>query len=210
MNPAATSSSARSRESALADFVGRRVGALQASFLRGESRAVASLARLRRAITAQPGADPLVWAETLADFPENLQGRRDEVSRHERAAHAAVTLYALHQQSQSQPMHSSGQTFGGAVRLLGVKIGNDEAVLRRFHTVATASSMAETLHHARGLITQLRGASIPLDYATFAVNLSELQRPTRADRVRLVWGREYYRDRRSDTQPAAASAHGRT
>lgn len=202
-------------------FAGRRVAALQRGYLNNESGSVASLARLRRAITAEPGADPTIWGETLEGIPEQYGGR-DTASPAERAVHAALCLYALHQQGQRQPqqkMHRAGpeNRFGHAIaRLSGRSATSDpsdsatrstsqnteKAVRRRFETLATASSFSETLHHARGLISQLRAAGIPLDYGRFAVDLTLLQSLGSADRVRLTWGRDYY-SRSTKTEDAS-------
>ena len=62
---------------------------------------------------------------------------------------------------------------------------------RRFRAFITAESMEETLHYARQIVQQLRGAAISLDYAKFATQLYDLQNPYRANKIRLAWGREY-------------------
>lgn len=189
----------------LAAHVGRKVGALQATYLAEASSANASLARLRRAVNRRPGADPEVWQETFDGFPPALMGAGDEPSRFEFAAHAAITLYAIHQQSQRLPMHQQGFGIGGAARRLGVATDSIDAVLRRFQTLGTATSFDETVYHARALLTQLRGARIPLDYARFAVDLANIQDGRRADAVRLSWGRDYYRIG-PGTQPSTGGA----
>ena len=73
-----------------------------------------------------------------------------------------------------------------------------------------AETFLEVVHHARGLITQLRSHGIPLDYGMFTEDLVYLQ--TRgADRVRLRWGRDFYRipkqsEHIDDDTPAAETA----
>ncbi|WP_165497147.1 type I-E CRISPR-associated protein Cse2/CasB [Rhodococcus sp. ABRD24] len=185
----------------LAAHVGRRVGALQSAYLADSSSANASLARLRRAVNRQPGSDPAVWQETFDGFPTSLVGAGDEPSRFEYATHAAITLFAIHQQSQRLPMHQHGFGIGGAARRLGIATDSSEAVLRRFQTLGTSTTFDETVYHARALVTQLRAARIPLDYARFAVDLADVQDVRRADGVRLAWGRDYYRIGPT-TQPA--------
>jgi CRISPR system Cascade subunit CasB len=124
-----------------------------------------------------------------------LLGGDTEPSTAEHAIHAALTLYALHQQSKSAQMHQSGVSLGQAVRRLGQAQASEEATLRRFHALGTASSFEELVYHLRGLVTQLRGATppIPLDYGQLAVDLRQLQAATRAPAVRLRWGRDYHR-----------------
>lgn len=186
---------------ALEEFVVSKVGPLQAGYLASPpaSTAVATLARLRRAIAATPGSDPRVWQTTLGGMPEVLIGRKDTPSRAEWAVHAAITLFAIHQQSRRLRMHQPGISIGRAVRRLAPPGSENEAALqRRFHALGTADTFTEVLHHARGLITQLRAADIPLDYGRFAVDLLRLQDPARANGVRLAWGRDYYRVIRPD------------
>ena len=184
----------------LQDFVGRTVSSLGARYLADQSSAVAQMARLRRAVADAPGADPGTWSVVLQDFPERLVGRTDDANRYEQAAHSAICLFAVHQQARSANMHlalSGG--LGRAVRRLGSGTPSEEATLRRFRALATASSYRETMHHLRGLISQLRAESIPLNYAQLAVDLAQLQTPGDADRVRLRWGRDYHRQARNES-----------
>jgi CRISPR system Cascade subunit CasB len=176
----------------LREFVAVRVSALQSAYLRGESGATGSLAILRRALGTDPGADPLVWQYTLG-LPDALAGHDDDASPAERAVHYAITLFALHQQSQGAGMHRRGQSMGSSARQLGKATGNEDAVHRRFTALGTASSLAEASIHARGLISQFRASKIPLDYGLLSVDFFKLQDPRLADSVRLVWGRDYYR-----------------
>lgn len=188
----------------LADFVTSRVEELQWAYLSthggpGRAAATASLARLRRASSSAPGADPLVWGETLDGLPTQYHGTGNEPTFGENAAHAAITLFAIHQQSKQVPMHQHGISLGRAVARLATvnaptstTTPKDAAVVRRFLTLGTATSIQETLHHARGLISQLRGAAIPLDYGLLASHFAQLQHPRFADGVRLDWGRDFY------------------
>ena len=186
----------------LSGYVDRRVDRLQAAYLdrsrADHSTAVGSLARLRRAAASEPGFEPGIWDLLFDGFPVELIGVRDEPSRAERSAHASLTLYAVHQQSQRTGMHIVGRSLGTAVGLLardlatGRDIRADPGVLRRFQALGTASTFSETLYHARGLATQLRGAGIGLDYGRFAGDLFWLQHPNRCGGIRLQWGRDFY------------------
>jgi len=182
----------------LGTLVDARVGDLQRRYRRNQSTGVSDLAALRRAAVAAPGSDPRVWELTLAglDVPA---GTSDEPTRDERAAHAALTLYAVHQQSQSKPMHQAGHGLGRSVRALVLPDrSNEKAVRRRFEALGTASTFAELMDHARGLVRQLRSAGVPLDYGRLADDLAVLQDPAAAAGVRLRWGREYHRARPVD------------
>lgn len=174
-----------------------RIKRLQAEYLRELPAARADLARLRRGLGKPAGSVPEIWEITVGAVPDALSSDRDEPSQAELAAHAAFTLYALHQQSLPRPMHVPGMSFGQAVRQLHA--GDDrskEAVARRFMAVATAVSNDEVLTHVRGLVTQLRSAQIGLDYARFADEVADLLNPPKAQTVRLRWGRDFYRSSR--------------
>jgi CRISPR system Cascade subunit CasB len=196
-----------SRDDLLVRHVNQKVGLLQQAYLDGLPSATAALARLRRAVSSDPGSDPGIWFETLDEVPPSLIGAGDAPSTYERAIHACVTLYAIHQQSQRTRMHQPGHRLGRAIRTLTTRISgqsakNDSPVLRRFHALGTASSLPETLQHLRGLITQLRGEEIPLDYGHLARDLRRLQEHRTAGNVRLQWGRDYHQIR-SDNQGTA-------
>jgi CRISPR system Cascade subunit CasB len=165
--------------------------------------AVAALARLRAAVDEPPGASYIVLDETRV--PEELLESQagDEPTPKERAKHAAMALYATHQQSlRDTRMHVDGVTVGQAVNRLANKSkseGGDPgsrrvAVLRRFAALGTASSYEELVHHLRSLIRQLRDERIGLDYGLLADDLERFQRYAGPDDVRALWGRDFYRD----------------
>ncbi|WP_169566317.1 type I-E CRISPR-associated protein Cse2/CasB [Microbacterium luticocti] len=189
----------------LATHVSRRASDLQARYRRDDSDAVATLAILRRGVSVPVGTDPRLVGLTIAGLYDGLtQPRRDEPTEAERAAYAAITLFAVHQQShRDAAMHRRDYSFGRSARLLGRRSGARDAVRTRFTALATATSWDETMHHARGLIQQLRAHSIPLDYGQFARDLYNLQFPGAADRVRLVWGRHFYREHSPDDESDA-------
>ena len=181
---------------ALEEYVWDKVGKLQGKYIAGSSSAVASLARLRRAVSAEPGSDPFVWQETLEGLPKQFVGDDQTVSLEERAVHAAMTLFAVHQQSKIDKMHKPRISFGAAASKLAYATGmegkQNPAVLRRFQALGTATSLTESVTNARGLIGQFRSAGISLDYGRLAVDLARLQDSRSADTVRLEWGRAYY------------------
>ncbi|MGF6889510.1 CRISPR system Cascade subunit CasB [Nocardia sp. GAS34] len=209
-----------SKDAALQQFVGDRVGALQARYIKDDSDAVAARARLRRGVGVAAGSRPDIWEETLRGLPEVLadtavmsRAERDgTATAWEQAAHDAITLHAWHQQSRDKPMHRHGASFGGAVRALSERGGSQEAVRRRFHMVATASQYTVRLAHLRALISQLRTHAIPLDYARVARDLRWLQDRRYSERVLLEWGRDYHRAPPKDTtaqnEPVTATEEG--
>lgn len=188
-------------EESIAWFVNTRIGSIQNDYLsaNGKSRGARKLASLRHALLMPIGSDADAWSLEFEGLPSALVGRGLEPSAGEVAVHAALTLYALHQQGQSRPMHirGVGHGFGNAIRQLVVQEKDRYSNLevgempRRFRAFITAETMDETLHYARQMVQQLRGAGIAVDYAKFAAQLYRLQNPYKVDQVRLAWGREY-------------------
>jgi CRISPR system Cascade subunit CasB len=182
----------------LGRLVSHRVEDLQRRYLGAQrsSAAVATLAHLRRGLGKAPGEVPEIWDITVEGIPR--PGHGDDPSAQEHAAHAALTLYAAHQQSRTVPMHVRGRSLGTAVRSLARSqdatgdAEREKAVRRRFDAVATATSFEEITYHLRGLISQLRSADIALDYGLLADDLEQMQRPQGLKAVRLRWGRAYH------------------
>jgi CRISPR system Cascade subunit CasB len=191
-----------SRANVLREEANKRVWGLQTAVLDPHSHrnaeATATLARLRRCDPNEPGSDPSVWQVTLADLPEEL--RWDNASSPaERALHASLVLYAVHQQSNGAPIHQVGQGLGDAVRNLAAARGHDgapdEATIRRLHQVVLADEPAGRLYHLRGLIGLFRSEAqpIPLDYAQLAVDLWRLFDPNQDhNSVVAQWGRDLH------------------
>jgi CRISPR system Cascade subunit CasB len=160
----------------------------------------AMLARLRRGVGKTPGGVPEIWEITLGGLPERLQSHCGAPTFAEQAVHTALTLYAVHQQGQDQPMSVSddgerrGHSLGAAAgQLVRPDESNLSSIKRRFDAIATAADFAELAYHARGLVQLLKAEGIPLDYPRFAKDLTEYQCPEGADRVRLRWGQDFYR-----------------
>ncbi|CCH29291.1 type I-E CRISPR-associated protein Cse2/CasB [Actinosynnema sp. NPDC047251] len=176
------------------DVVHSRVQQLQEGVLTNRSAAVAGLARLRRGVGKPAGTVHEVLQYTVSDrFAGPDAG--DEPTAGEKAAHVALTLFALHQQSQRTRMHQRGFGLGRSMRLLHPKEFEADVppVLRRFQALGTSESPEELVHHLRGVVQLLRANGIPLDYGALADDLVQWQRRGGASRVRLRWGRDFYR-----------------
>jgi len=173
--------------------VDRRVSEWQRGYIRRQASSLAILARLRRGVGKNVDEVPDLWQYTLPDFPFETTNS-DAPTRAERAVHTAMTLFSLHQQSRQVEMHvPGGPSLGGAARQLRSRTSSEQAVRRRFEALGTAEAFSEVVHHARGLISQLRAQSIPLDYGALTDDLIRLQHPNTANHVRLRWGRDFYR-----------------
>lgn len=196
--------------SRLQRLVGQRAATLAGAYRANVSSAVAALALLRRGVGERPGSDPRIIALTVADVYESPERLPDRPLEAETAAHAAMTLFGVHQQShRDASMHRNDYGLGRSTRLLLKRTRSADELFgpvhRRFTALATATTFAEATHHARGLVQQLRAESIPLDYGRFARDLYFLQfSGERADGVRLAWGRQFYRE----TDPTERSEPG--
>jgi CRISPR system Cascade subunit CasB len=180
-------------------FVDEKVTHIQNGYVRypqsAESRA--ALAKLRRGVGREPGTVAEVLPLTVNP---DARSDQDGPTADERAIHAALTLYAVHQQSQDRRMHVPGTPFGAALGRIRFRDGEENpGVVRRFQALGTAGGFTESMAHARALITLLRGVGVGFDYGRFATDLVQLQDPARAAGVRLRWGRDFYR-----TRPPAA------
>ncbi|WAL65968.1 type I-E CRISPR-associated protein Cse2/CasB [Amycolatopsis cynarae] len=179
------------------EVVDERIGKLQTGVLANRSASVAALARLRRAAGKPAGSMGDILEYTLDARFAPADPNDDAPTAAEKAIHVAMTLYAVHQQSQADRMHRPGHGLGRSTRALIPESLDPEKsthpVLRRFQALGTSKNLDELAHHARGLVQLLRAAKIPLDYGLLADDLLRWQKPGGASAVRLRWGREFFR-----------------
>ena len=171
---------------------------------RNSAAAVGGLAKLRRAASSDIGEDPAAWQVAFLGYGDRTPINLPFPTAEEEAIYLALTLFALHQQSKSEPMNVDGPSFGSALNRLAHVSGTGEAsdpVIRRFNALVTADSAEETRWHLRSLIGQLRAHGIPLDYGDLADDLAALGGRTRKNetadqarrRVQLRWSRGFSR-----------------
>ena len=177
-------------------LVDRRIGGtktwegLQSRYLRNESRARGELAALRKGVSRSPGELPEIWELTEVPPPEHAG---DAPTGEEIAVHTAMTLYAVHQQSRTEPMFRPGVGLGSAARrLIGSPDEENPSARARFNALVTSTTVAELRHHLRGFVSLLRARGIALDHAMLADDVLRFQQPGGAKKVRLAWARQYY------------------
>lgn len=176
----------------LAKLVVARIRSLYAKAEAGDSTSKGQLATLRRSIFAPYAADPQVW--DLTHVPDGLMPpiRGERLTHEERVVHAAMCLFARHQQSKSDLMHKEGISFAGAARQLAFIEGSEsEGVRRRMNAAATAVSFDELVRHIAALISMMRGANIKLDYYKLVQDLFDYDAAFGRERVRRAWSRDY-------------------
>ncbi|WP_311469636.1 type I-E CRISPR-associated protein Cse2/CasB [uncultured Actinomyces sp.] len=156
---------------------------------RKEALARAQVAALRKGASRSPGELPEIWELTRVEVPD---GAGDAPTWEEIAVHTAMTLYAVHQQSRTEPMFRPSVGLGSAAHDL---VGRDEenpSARARFNALVTSTTVAELRHHLRGFVSLLRARGIALDHAMLADDIVGFQRPGGAKKVRLNWARQYY------------------
>jgi len=156
----------------------------------------ATLSRLRRAAGTAPGEDPIAWGMVIEELLPNLPayeiGRTDEPSNGEWAAFTALTMFAVHQQSQPAFMHRKHYSVGRAVGELKKDSGS-ESIKARLDVLQTAQSPKAIQYHLRSIINLLNSYDIPLDYGLLALDLKKLLNPEDRAGVIIRWGRDYVR-----------------
>ncbi len=180
----------------------------------GEDAAVRGrLASLRRGAGKRPGDDPRVWGILFSGLPEEMLGR-NEPTREEWAIYTALTLYAVHQQSNDPHQHSMDQkgiSLGLAASQLVTATARPtagkeeidaarERIARRFHQIALAPDMPSMVYYLRSFIQLLRSSDIGLDYPRLAKDLYRYQLPDGASSVRLAWGQDFYRTEKTNAE----------
>lgn len=168
-------------------------------YLDDNARAVAAIAQLAHAAKHEVGEDPEIMPWTVPDMTDTLiypkglsadSGPTDE----ERAAHVAVTLFAIHQQSKREmAVHTDAYvSLGRAIGAMAPGNFNEKGIRSTFDKVQMASSWSMMVQHAHHLIRLLKREDRQLNYGLFAQDLLKLrQGRERANEVRLRWGRDY-------------------
>jgi CRISPR system Cascade subunit CasB len=150
------------------------------------------LAHLRRGLGREPGSVPELWRFYTVIVEPGSDGQLPAPEALT-AEHAALTLFAVHQQSQTTSMHSSSVELGTALRRLRLSDRySQEAVDRRVNAVANSSDSAELIAHLRGLVTQLKSITQPLNYTQLAEDIYAWNSPEERARVRRALGRQYW------------------
>ncbi|MFF9204514.1 type I-E CRISPR-associated protein Cse2/CasB [Streptomyces sp. NPDC014986] len=191
----------------VAELAAAHIAPWQEGYLKDRSPAVAALARLRRGAGREAGEVPDLWSLIDTDpLHTSAEGTRSlseqELVRAENALHAALTLWAFHQQSRGVPVHRRHTRerpggLGAAVRRLMPADGVDEPVRKRLVRAGTAPDLVTLAQRLRDIVALLRRDDIPLDYALLAGQLYLWQWPDGPAAVRRRWGRSFHEQRRA-------------
>lgn len=158
-----------------------------------QARAGAVLATLRTGVGRAPGDVSGLWRYYRVVVPDEVAAT-GRIHPNLAAEHAALTLYAVHQQSQSIPMHRKDAFFGVALRALRSTAfkDNPDALDQRVNAAAATDSVKDLTIHVRGLVRMLRDQRIPLDYTALVEDFAAWQYPNARVMVRRRWGAQYY------------------
>ena len=169
---------------------------------RDSSGGKARLARLRRGAGKVPGEIPELWGEFLNGMPEKFISRNGEPTREEWAIYMSLTLFALHQQGNTNSVNCRGKSLGmAAAELMSENTDEErERVLRRFGPVVTAKDMPELSHHLRCMIQLFSSKDISLDYEMLAEDLMWFQFDDKRKNVQLRWGQDFYYKKGEDEE----------
>ncbi|NKZ09089.1 type I-E CRISPR-associated protein Cse2/CasB [Actinomadura latina] len=149
------------------------------------------LAALRAGLGRDAGEVPRVWRFYTCPIDDHL-AQRDQVSVQQRAEHAALALYGLHQQSKSTSMHDPKVPLGHALHRLRVHGRfSAQAVDARVNAAATATSPTALLMRLRGLIDQLRVINQPVDYDGLMQLIHDWHYEDGRRRARRRWAVQY-------------------
>ncbi|MFE4516441.1 type I-E CRISPR-associated protein Cse2/CasB [Kitasatospora sp. NPDC056783] len=166
------------------------------------------LAAMRSGLGRPVMDSPKMWPFYSCEVDDDL-ARHDEVSDEQKAEHAALALYGLHQQSQSSPMHRRGVKLGEALLALR-RSGkfSEDALDTRVAQLAGATSVSSLLVHLRGLTTQLRTVGQPLDYNHLMADIQAWHHADRRPQVRLKWaiGYQAWKDNDKDKDKGPADS----
>jgi CRISPR system Cascade subunit CasB len=99
--------------------------------------------------------------------------------------------------------NSVGKACGALAAARRISGGSEEAIERRFRAALGADTIDALAVHLRSLVTLLRGADIPLDYARLYRDLCAWRHLESRQRVALRWARDFFNTPdNADSQPA--------
>ncbi|WP_330323360.1 type I-E CRISPR-associated protein Cse2/CasB [Streptomyces anulatus] len=162
----------------------------------------AELAALRSGTGREAGTVPAMWTFHSTRMASEWRDK-GSLTSDLTAEHAALTLFARHQQTHVHPMHVRGSSPGTATGRLAKKEvdsagegkSTTAALERRFGVLLTSADTDELVMHLRSLVPLLNKASVGLDYTLLRSALQAWDDPRRPDAVaafRQHWDRDFH------------------
>lgn len=175
------------------------------------AKTTAELATLRKYIGKDPDQVIEPWAIILDGNEEILKyildpkyGQKMMIgpNKAEIALYYSFALYALHQRSKKESMHTSEQKFGQALHQLveyraskngGLFSDESKKIFQRLKCIAGKRELKLQMAEIRGLISLLNEAGIPFDYSKMTVDLFWMQYPNVKNRILIEWINDFNR-----------------
>lgn len=155
----------------------------------------AVIAALRRGAGHKPGVNTMWEYYTTWDGKAGAEPGPRFV-----AEHAALFLFAIHQQSKSTKMHQRGVSIGtAAARLKSEDSVGDQGIDALVRRIGGATSQDELIGHLRRLVSMLKIHGIGLDYDRVFEEIWRWASESRRDRICRDWGRDYHRPQQTQT-----------
>ncbi|MEU8271728.1 type I-E CRISPR-associated protein Cse2/CasB [Sphaerisporangium sp. NPDC049002] len=165
------------------------------------------LAAMRAGLGRQFGEVPKLWPHYTCEINDEL-ARRGETSFEQRAEHAALALYGLHQQSKSVSMHRPDVRLGRALsQLRNSDRFSPKAIDDRVEAAATTTTFDALLIRLRGLVDLLRTINQPLDYDHLMRLVHDWQYDDGRRAARRQWAMDYqvWKHKSAGDEPSAES-----
>lgn len=178
-------------------FVMGKIHSIEAGMRDNRPSVTKELAVLRHGLGEAAGSYPAAWQAAFDGCPESLLGSGETPSAPESAIYAVLTIFSMHAQGSSMPVHTNKISFGNAMRLLTLKssdgsIGN-ASMPASMAALITADSISEMEHYLRQCVARLRAQGLGINYAKLTNQVLRFHDEGRRDGVRLEWSREFSR-----------------
>lgn len=149
------------------------------------------LAAMRAGLGREFGEVPKLWPYYSCEI-DDARARRGEASVEQKAEHAALALFGLHQQSKNVSMHRPKVRLGIALSRLRVNEKfSSKAIDDRVEAAATTTTPEGLLIRLRGLVDLLRTINQPLDYDHLMQLIQDWRYEDARRAARRQWALDY-------------------
>jgi CRISPR type I-E-associated protein CasB/Cse2 len=160
------------------------------------------LAGCRRHGAGNPAAASPQMRADITRILDHVPERADERAHVQDAIGYVLSLFSLHQQSQTRSMHHSGGLSIGAACRSATTQRTLFGMHRRFHAALAAASVGELVEHLRAIVMMLRNASVALDYVRLAEEIARWPVIEHRQQVQRQWGWDFLADNVDHNNPA--------
>lgn len=176
-------------------YVEQKINKLKSDAISEKSGYKAELAELRKGVDHKPGEMVAATGILLRSIPKDFFGKGSKPSYEEWAVYIALTLFAVHQQSNditNSLMHQKGQSIGKAIASLGKEEPDRQRIINKFNILLKSKDIQELSYYLKIMVYLLRSENQTLDYVALAQDLFKYQIKGKTDEIRLRWGQDFY------------------